>query len=106
MAAATEGLVQRHRLDRTSSVIGGWVTAQQYLRIRGDGVLDSVADVLALFEPQPPPRPQTAQEMIGAWRTIVVASGGTLADPELAALATGATPDPDTPATPAAEIPE
>lgn len=77
-------------------MIGGWITAHQYARIRGDGELDSVADVLAMFEPQPPPTPQTPEQMIGAWRALVVTSGGSLADPNLAAAA-GVETTPDAP---------
>lgn len=89
-------------MERAAAIIGGWVTAHQYARIRGEGELDSLADVLTMFEPQPEKRPQTTQEMIGAWRVLVVTSGGTLADQELAE-ATGMAGSPYEPQPPQAE---
>lgn len=90
--AAAKGARLRHEAERDRALLTGW-TAAYLSRVNEMPDLD---EVMSWFRPQAEQKQMSNDDMIRAMRQWVVATGGTLADPELAAAAgVGVTPKED-----------
>lgn len=86
------GARRREEAARDQALLTGW-TAAYLSRVKD---FPELADVLAWFAPGEPEKPMSNDELIRSMRSWVVATGGTLSDPELAlAAGVGVTPKED-----------
>ena len=83
------GHAQRLKHTRDAAIIGGWVAAIEQRQKE----VHALSEIIGWFEPQPPAEPQTADQMVNAWRGWVMATGGTLAADTAAAPASSTTSD-------------
>lgn len=73
-AAVMRGADERRQASISTAVIGGWIAALETRQEK----MHALDDVIGWFEPNPPAPPQTPEQMIGAMRCWVAASGGAL----------------------------